>query len=844
MAQSRFVPRLISRLVSQLVSQRGATALTAVVIAALSGYMVHAAISLSTSTAYTQNFDGMPIPATSTTPSALPTDFRVDNTSTSTAADVRKVGSFSAANTSTARAGGASLSSTAANGTYNFGAGTAALGSSDRAVGFLASGTATASGNLYAQLVNNGASSLAGVQISYNVEKYRNGSNASGFRIQLYYSFDGATWTSAGDNFKTAFASDGNNNGFATAPGASVGVNQLLSVSIPSGANFYLAWNYSVTSGTTVTNAQALAVDDISILGVQSSNPTAVGAASPNPVQAGNMVQLNATVTPGSNPDSTGLAVSCDLTSVGGTSGVVLAAAGGALYSASYSVPSGTPAQTYSLPCTVSDDQARTGSFSIALTVAVPFLCEGPIKTSTPIHAIQGSGPTSPLAGQTVEVEGIVVGSFRGSSQLNGFYLQEPDVTWDADPLTSEGIFVFDPSGTINVTIGDRVRVRGIVDEFSSSGSFLGSTQVSSLTELGNVQAESLCSSGNPFTRTTVTLPTDASGDLERYEGMAVQIAQQLAVTGNFSLGTFDQLDLAPSVQYAPTDSPDHTTWPGATSLVTRSVIALDDASTVANANLYPTIFPPGGLSATNTLRVGAIVNYDPDTATNTPLIGVLDDRFGEYRIQPTAAVTFYAANPRPSISPLLSSVGGRFRAVSANVLNFFTTLGSRGAATQTEFDHQKTKIIEELGSMAGDVYGLSEVQNFASGGTDGDSYTDAAVQSLVDGLNCFAANEVPTCANPPVSPYAFIDTLPLGASNGTDAIRSVIIYRVDRFLPVGAPALYYQNDTNRPTLAQTFQPLSGAKAAQQTFTFVVNHFRSKGSPCGGSSDDVFQGSC
>jgi predicted extracellular nuclease len=60
----------------------------------------------------------------------------------------------------------------------------------------------------------------------------------------------------------------------------------------------------------------------------------------------------------------------------------------------------------------------------------------------------------------------------------------------------------------------------------------------------------------------------------------------------------------------------------------------------------------------------------------------------------------------------------------------------------------------------------------------------------------------------------------------------------------VGGPAEYYQNDTNRPTLAQTFMPASGVKANQQTFTFVVNHFRSKGSACGGTSDDIYQGNC
>jgi hypothetical protein len=268
-------------------------------------------------------------------------------------------------------------------------------------------------------------------------------------------------------------------------------------------------------------------------------------------------------------------------------------------------------------------------------------------------------------------------------------------------------------------------------------------------------------------------------------------------------------------------------------------VIALDDASTLANANLFPTIFPQGGLSATHTLRSG-------DTVSSSPLVGVLDDRFGEYRIQPTAAVTFASANPRPPISPILNSVGGRFRAVSANVLNFFTFIGppGRGAQTQTEFDHQKNKMIEALGGMDGDVYGLSEVQNAVNGNTGGAPYTNQALQSIVDGLNCHKAGLADLCANPPAGPFALIDTLPLGALNGTDAIRTAIVYRNDKLLPVGSPAMYYQNDTNRPSLAQTFQPVSGVKAASQTFTFVVNHFRSKGSACSNGQDDPLQGNC
>ena len=146
-----------------------------------------AAIAVSITTPYTQNFDAIGTPASA----ILPADFRVDKLSS-----VRTVGTYGAAGTTTNLAGGANLAANASNGIYNFGSGTTASGP-DRSVGFLSSGTATFSGNLYAQVVNNTGGNLSGLQISYNVEKYRSGSNPAGFRIQMFYSTDGNAWTNA-----------------------------------------------------------------------------------------------------------------------------------------------------------------------------------------------------------------------------------------------------------------------------------------------------------------------------------------------------------------------------------------------------------------------------------------------------------------------------------------------------------------------------------------------------------------------------------------------------------------------------------------------------------------------
>src|SRR5829696_5151648 len=144
---------------------RSARALAVCALVFLLAAALSAAISIPSASPYVQGFDAIGTSATAT----LPADFRLDRPST-----VRTVGTFAMATTATTQTGGTSLSSTATNGAYNFGA---TADSNDRAIGFLSSGSATQSGNLYAQLANDTAVALSGLQISYNVEKYRSGAN-------------------------------------------------------------------------------------------------------------------------------------------------------------------------------------------------------------------------------------------------------------------------------------------------------------------------------------------------------------------------------------------------------------------------------------------------------------------------------------------------------------------------------------------------------------------------------------------------------------------------------------------------------------------------------------------
>ncbi len=159
-------------------------------------------------TGISQNFDGIGTTATA----SLPTDWKADKNTTA-----RTLGNYASAVTATEVVDGASVSASATNGIYNMGSGTTDTGS-DRAIGFLSSGTATKSGNLYLKITNNTGSTVSGFKISYDVEKYRNGTNAAGYQFQMSYGTDGSTWTSGGSDFLTTFAADADSNGFATAP--------------------------------------------------------------------------------------------------------------------------------------------------------------------------------------------------------------------------------------------------------------------------------------------------------------------------------------------------------------------------------------------------------------------------------------------------------------------------------------------------------------------------------------------------------------------------------------------------------------------------------------------------
>ena len=220
-----------------------------------------------TGTTYTQNFDGMGgsevADAASGTEqsSTLPEGWRIERNMSAP----RVVGAYADASSETMYIGGKSMSSTAKNGTWNFGVN----GSSDRALGGLttAADGGTRGLSIMAQLHNDAGENYQSISLEYDIEKYRDGSNSVGFTVQLYTSTTGLadSWVSAGKDFCSTYAPDAGTTGYETVPFDSRKVKGELNVDFPANGDLYLAWNISVSSGNTCNYAPGLGLDNVSI---------------------------------------------------------------------------------------------------------------------------------------------------------------------------------------------------------------------------------------------------------------------------------------------------------------------------------------------------------------------------------------------------------------------------------------------------------------------------------------------------------------------------------------------------------------------------------------------------
>ncbi len=444
----------------------------------------------------------------------------------------------------------------------------------------------------------------------------------------------------------------------------------------------------------------------------------------------------------------------------------------------------------------------------VPLLIAASLLataCEAPAGVATapvdglrPIGEIQGSGARSPLEGQPVVVEGIVVGAFEG---LGGVFLQSE--TDDGDPATAEGLFLpYGPVAT-RLKVGDRARVGGIVVEEGQGEATLTSLQVGTIEVLGQGEV----------TATMLAEPPATAADWERYEGMRLVIGAPLTVSGNDGLGRFGELGASFGGRlYSPTElAPPGPDAQAIAADNARRLLRLDDG--VGEQNPAKIAYLPAPLSDDAPLRAGSML---------TGVQGVLDQRYGSYRLQLTETIGAIEQAPRPAAP----TVPGDRRIAGFNVLNLFNGDGQgggfptdRGAKTEAEYRRQQAKLIAVVQALDPDLAALMELENDGYG-------PESSIAQFVAALNTAG----------PHDDWRFVDT---GKGPGTNPIRVGIIYRAGRFNAVGAPATLADGpfaDRSRAPLAQAFRAGDGP-----VFVVAANHFKSKG--CGDAAGrDADQG--
>lgn len=447
-------------------------------------------------------------------------------------------------------------------------------------------------------------------------------------------------------------------------------------------------------------------------------------------------------------------------------------------------------------------------SFSFSIT-------EGCVGDYTPIYDIQGSGLESPLVGETVTTEGVVVGDFQDGGK-NGFFIQ--DETGDEDDATSDGIFVYYTSAP-DVLEGDKIRLTGLVSEYNG------------LTEISGSSLQ-LCSTGNSITPTPVSLPVTAVDDFEKFEGMLVTFTQPLVISEYFNFDRYGEIVLTSERHMTPTAVEEPGTPEQAAAALAYQLdrITLDDGSSYQNPD--PAYHPNGDIfDMTNLFRGGGTV---------AGVTGVMDYGYSLYRVQLTEGGTYVDANPRTA-APSINKAD--LKIASFNVLNYFVTLDDdspicgpsgtldcRGANDEEEFTRQRNKILAAMAIINGDIFGLMEIENDRLTGEGN------AVADLVSGLNDALGTGT----------YTYIDT----GSIGGDAIKQAILYKPDSVTPVGDYQILdssvdsrFIDTKNRPVLAQVFED----NETGEQFVVAVNHLKSKGSPCdeiGDPDQGDGQGNC
>jgi 5'-nucleotidase len=491
-----------------------------------------------------------------------------------------------------------------------------------------------------------------------------------------------------------------------------------------------------------------------------------------------------------------------------------------------------------------------------------------PSEVDASIAEIQGTGPTSPLAGDIATTRGVVTASYP-TGGFGGFFLQTGGTggAVDATPGASDGIFVFAPAlGGAMPALGDSVEVAGKVVEFGTL------TEIAAVTPNRPVVVTPIADLPAVTPLATAFPATDA--EREAHEGELVQPTGPFTVSNSYTINQYAEIGLASGTTplRQPTDAgaPGSAEADAAIADNAARKVALDDGASIdfldtdndndgveERANMQ---IPLPWLTPERSIRVGA------QATIGAPV--VLDYRNSTWKFQPQQRVeddgddvaTFTDTRPA-NLEP--QQVGGNVKLATFNVLNYFNTTGAafearggtctyfgdrdgdpvannscnpngpRGAAEPGDLTRQQNKIVKAINTLNADVVSLEEIENSVK--LLGETNRDDAVAQLVRALNAGAGAHRWAYAPSPAA-----DQLPALAEQ--DVIRNAFIYNPTVVSPVGPSKVLVGSApfaNAREPLAQAFKPVGSTDEA--AFGVIVNHFKSKGAS-GATGDNLDAG--
>jgi len=439
-----------------------------------------------------------------------------------------------------------------------------------------------------------------------------------------------------------------------------------------------------------------------------------------------------------------------------------------------------------------------------------------------PIHTIQGNGTTSPLAGQVVTTTGIVTGV-----KSNGFFVQTPDANIDADPNSSEGVFVFTSSAPPAAAArGNLVVVTGLVQEFIPSSD----SDSPPATEISGSPSVSVVSTGNalPVAITLAAADTSPSGSiqqLERFEGMRVHV---------------DSLTAIAPTQGTVTESSATASSNGVFYGVITGVARPFREPGLEIPNQPPSGSPcciprfdanPERLRVDTDGQTGGVSLEVTSNAVVTNLTGPLDYAFRVYTILPDPPPA-----TQPQVTGNLSAIpvpvadADEFTVGSFNMERFFDTVDAPGVSdvvlTATAFNNRLNKASLAIRNVmrTPDIIGIEEMENLST------------LQAVANKVNSDAV----AAAQPDPQYQAFlVEGNDVGGIDVGFLVKSARVAVVD-VTQVGKDTLYTEPGgsqallNDRPSLVLRAQvtfpnrPI-GIRGATPVFpvTVIVNHLRS-----------------